>query len=148
MDRFNANAFQDASDEEYTPLSNGLHEVKIVTAEDKPNQAGTGRYVLIEFKVLDGEEAGKRVREYCTHKHPNPKAVSAGLGRLKRIMLSAGVEEIEDETDLLGLKLCIETEIEEPEEGSSYKPQARVKKYYPLMDADKGDDSVDEETPF
>lgn len=69
------------------------------------------------------------------------------MGRLKRIMLSAGIDSIDDESDLLGLKLCIETEIEEPEEGSSYKPQARIRKYYPLQ----GDDVQSEEdsdTPF
>ena len=146
MNPFNAKDFQDSSDQDYAPLSNGRHDVKIVTAEDKPNQAATGRYVLVEFKVLAGEEAGKRVREYCTFQHPNPKAVAAGMGRLKRIMLSAGVDQIEDETDLLGLKLCIETQIEEPEEGSSYKAQARIKKYHPLQEA--GEAEGDDDSPF
>lgn len=144
MKAFNIADLQD-QDQDFSPLSNGSHRVKIVTSDDRPNQAQTGRYVLVEFKVLDGPEAGKRVRDYCTHQHPNPKAVAAGLGRLKKIMLACGLESIEDETDLLNQKLNVVTEIEEPEEGSSFKPQARVRRYEPLSELPEGSDDTEAE---
>jgi hypothetical protein len=119
------------SDLEFTPPANGRHSVKIVTSDDRQNKAGTGRYVLVEFKILSGDDAGKRIKDYCTHQHPSASAVAAGMGRLKRIMLACGLSRISDETDLLGLCLDIETEVEELPEDSGFKPQARAKKYLP-----------------
>lgn len=117
------------NEDDFAPASDGKHNCKIVVAEDKANSANTGRYVLVEFKIVGGPDNGKRVRDYCTHKHANPKAVAAGFGRLKRIMQGAGIEEIKDESDLLGLTLSITTEVEELAEDSPYKPQARVRRY-------------------
>jgi hypothetical protein len=152
MNPFNVSDLQD-SDNDYSPASDGSHPVKIVTADDRINQSQTGRYVLLEFKILSGPDKGKKVKDYCTHQHPNPKAVAAGMGRIKRVMEACGIDSVEDETDLLGLKLNIVTEIEDLPEDSQFKPQARVKRYEKIDDSVPAEDVSDDvaedgDTPF
>ena len=67
------------------PLKDGEYTGVLVKVQLKDNKAGTGSFVLCEFKIVFPENVNEKVPVFCNVAHPNPKAVNMWLKKLKEI---------------------------------------------------------------
>ena len=78
----------------------GDYQVAINASVMKPTKAGTGHYLEIEMKVLEGSQAGATISDRFNLDNPNPKAVEIAKAQLKAVGLALGIVNIGDSSEL------------------------------------------------
>ena len=86
---FNANEVEPSVGFDAIPA--GKYQAVIVDSDMKPNKAGTGEYLQLEFEIIDGEYKGRKVWERLNLANPNAQAVAIARGRLSAICRAVGV---------------------------------------------------------
>lgn len=117
--------------EQGTPVPDGSYNVAVEKAEVKDTRTG-GKLIAVQFSVLDGPHANRKVFTQYNMENANAQAVQIGLGQLKGMMKAFGHKNpnrLESTDELVGLKGVIRVKVEED---PGYGPQARVKSYAPL----------------
>lgn len=85
----------------------GWYNAMIKESEVKPNKAQTGYYLALQFEIMDGTYAGRKVFTNININNPNPTAQRIGLGQLSAIAHAVGVMYVEDSQQLHGRPLKI-----------------------------------------
>jgi len=95
-----------AKENSFAPIPAGQYFLIADEAEVKQTKDGTGEYINIKFKVMDGEQAGRFVFQMFNIKNKNEKAVEIGIGQLKSFMRCAGLTNmvLASPLDLIGLR--------------------------------------------
>lgn len=117
----------------FEPLPIGVYTVAIIKSEMNDTKAGDGKYLSLQFKVLEGEHAKRYVFTNLNLINPSQEAVEIAQRELKSICVACGIEgELEDSVDLhdipLGLKLGIKASTAE------WPASNTIKKYYAEAD--------------
>jgi len=68
----------------------GEYQLCIDDAVVKDTKSGTGQYINVRWKFLDGPSEGATFFTMFNIKNDNPTAVRIGLGELKRLLKAAG----------------------------------------------------------
>jgi len=89
-------------------LPNGVYLAKIAKAELKETKSGTGKYINVQLKVIEGEYENKSVFTMFNVENSNPKAVEIGLSQLKSMLHAAKAPfKLDSVEDLVGYDLGV-----------------------------------------
>ena len=102
---FNANDVEPSVEFEAIPA--GKYQAVIVDSDMKPNKAGTGEYLQLEFEIIEGEYQNRKVWTRLNLNNPNPDAVRMARADLSAICHAVGVIQPGDSVDLHNLPLTI-----------------------------------------
>lgn len=137
------------------PLPEDTYLLKVISSEQKESKAGNATYLWVGFQVTGGVYNGNKIRDsFCVeHDDEDARALIIGQGRLKRLCLAVGIDEMEDDQELIGKTAIGHVEIE-TYKGSNGKDRQtnKVKKYeefdesqYFAQDDDEPDGEFEEE---
>ena len=102
---FNANEVEPSVGFEAIPA--GKYQAVIVDSDMKPNKAGTGEYLQLEFEVIEGEFKGRKLWTRLNLHNPNPDAVRMAQADLSAICHAVNVIHPGDSVELHNLPLTI-----------------------------------------
>ena len=102
---FNANEVEPSVGYEAIPA--GKYQAVIVESDMKPNKAGTGEYLQLEFEVIEGEFKGRKLWTRLNLHNPNPDAVRMAQADLSAICHAVNVIHPGDSVELHNLPLTI-----------------------------------------
>lgn len=99
----------------FDPIPSGQYFVLVDEATVKSTKAGTGEFIAVKFRVLEGPSEGRFIFESYNIKNPNPQAVEIALGKLRGFMRLAGAKELKlnSASDLLGMRCDAVVKIKE-----------------------------------
>lgn len=81
-------------------IPDGWYPAMIARSQTKTTNSGTGRYLELEFEIVDGEAKGRRVWDRLNLDNPNPTAVEIARASLSAICHAVGVLKPSAEEDL------------------------------------------------
>ena len=102
---FNANEVEPSVGFEAIPA--GKYQAVIVDSDMKPNKAGTGEYLQLEFEIIEGEFKNRKVWTRLNLNNPNPDAVRMARADLSAICHAVNVIHPGDSVELHNLPLTI-----------------------------------------
>ena len=94
-----------------TPLPAGEYLAHVVKTEMKATKAKTGHYLSVQFKVLEGDHAGRVVFENLNLDNPNPIAVEIANKSLNSICQACDLEGVEDSDELLQIPMTLTVKV-------------------------------------
>ena len=125
---FNANEVEPSVGFEAIPA--GKYQAVIVDSELKPNKAGTGEYLQLEFEIIDGEYKNRKLWTRLNINNPNPDAVRMARADLSAICHAVNVIQPGDSVELHNLPLTITVKCRKTPDGDivndikGYAPKA------------------------
>lgn len=134
----NINTADESSSGDYSPLAPGRYSVTVSGMRDKITKAGTGRYTEVEFTIIDGARAGRRLWHIFNFENPSARAMEVAVDQFRRLALACGVTGTVTSTDVvLDRNLAVEVTVQHGEtrnrisnfmplqNGAQAQPQAR-----------------------
>ena len=124
----------------FEPIDAGVYLAEIVKTQVKDTKDKTGKYISVQFKVIDNEKyAGRFIFTNLNIVNKNPQAVEIANRELKSICLAVGFDgELEDTEDLHNIPLGIKVTIK-PASGK-WPASNEVKRYYSESDMPEDED--------
>ena len=96
----------------------GRYVAEISDSDMRPNNKGTGEYLWLEFTVLDGPFAGRKLWTQLNLVNPSPQAVEIAQRDLSAICRAVGKLRIQDSIELHNIPLEINVKVKNsPEYG-------------------------------
>lgn len=89
----------------FDPVPAGWYNLIIDESEMKPTNDGTGAYLALGFKILDGQYAGRKLYARLNLQNSNPTAVEIAYKTLSAIAHAVGVLQVQDSAQLHGIPL-------------------------------------------
>ncbi len=130
---FDANNHEPTSTD-FEPVPSGTYIACLVGSEMKPTKAGNGKFLQLEFEILEGEHKGRHLWDRLTLEHPNQVAVQIAKGKLSALCRSVGVLTPQDSTELHNLPLSIRVKTKRREDNgelgneiTAFKPRDAAK---------------------
>lgn len=105
----------------------GEYIAEIIDSEWVETKAGDGKYLLLQFRILDGEHAGRIIFEILNLDNPNPVAVEIADKTLNTICKKCNKFGVKRSDELHGIPLYINVIIKEATE--KYDAQNKIKSY-------------------
>lgn len=132
----------------FEALPAGNYLATVYEAEVKETKAGTGTYIKVQFKIVDGEHENRRFFTNYNITNPNDEAQRIGRGQLKNMMSCAGVTDfkLEDVQNLIGMTMVVKLAFKT----DNYGDGNEVRGYEPKDTWKDGPPQVDkkDEIPF
>jgi len=100
----------------------------LTKSEWKDNKAKTGKYIYMEFTVVDGEHKGMKFFERLNLINPNPVAVRIANQKMNQLCAACLLTDIEDTDELQGIPVILVIGIQE-NENSDYPAQNVIKAF-------------------
>ena len=97
----------------FEPLPAGNYLSMMVDSEWKDTKSGSGKYLQIDWEVIDGDHKGRRLFERLNLKNSNDTAVKIANGTLSAICHAVGVLQLKDSAQLHGKPCVVKVKIEE-----------------------------------
>jgi len=117
-----------------TPLPAGTYRIAIRESEMQPTRNGRGQYLLLEFEVLEGEHAGRKLFDRLNLINDNPTAVEIAQRTLSAICHATGQMQVQDSVELHDIPMRAKVKVEPPKNGYGESNSVR---YLPLEDQDQ-----------
>ena len=96
------------NDFDRTPLPDGKYNVEITDSDYRDNSTKSGSYVMVEFRVIDGEFADRKVWANYNIVHTNEQAQEIGQQQFAKLCLATlGKPSCDDTDDLIGRQLAV-----------------------------------------
>lgn len=89
------------------PVPNGVYCVSVERSELKTTNAGTGRYIALMLRIIEGEYSNRVVFDNVNISNPSEECQNIGLAALKNIMSSLAIESLQDTDQLIGGRLVV-----------------------------------------
>ncbi len=102
---FNASEVEPSAGFEVIPA--GKYNAVISDSEMKETRSGTGKYLQLEFEVIDGEYRNRKLWSRLNLENPNPDAVRMARADLSAICRAVNVLTPKDSLELHNLPLVI-----------------------------------------
>ena len=102
---FNANDVEPSAGFEVIPA--GKYNAVISDSEMKETRSGTGKYLQLEFEIIDGEYRNRKLWSRLNLENPNPDAVRMARADLSAICRAVNVLTPKDSLELHNLPLVI-----------------------------------------
>lgn len=95
----------------YDPIPAGWYTVIVDESEVRTNKAGSGQYIWMSFRVIDGEFNGRKVFTRFNVVNANPQAQEIGHRELSRLTAAVGLPGFNDTQELHGKPLQIKVKV-------------------------------------
>jgi hypothetical protein len=102
-----------APKQDFVALPAGIYTVVCMDAQWTVTKAGTGKFLKLEFEVLEGISKGRKVFTRLNLENPNATAVQIAQSELSSICRAIGVLKPTSEYDLLNLPLQVSVYVDE-----------------------------------
>lgn len=127
----------------FEPIPAGVYLAEITKTQIKDTKDKTGKYISVQFKIVEGEFAKRFIFTNLNIVNKNPIAVEIANKELKSICLAVGFDgELEDTEDLHEIPLGIKVVIKEA--SGKWPASNEIKRYYAEADMPEDED----ENPF
>lgn len=113
-----------------TPLENmpiGWYAMVIEEGEQKATAAGTGSYLQLTLKVIDGEFANRKQWDRLNLSNPNPTAVKIAQETLSAICHATGQIRLQNAQQLYNIPMAVKVGMSKPQAG--YESRNEIKGY-------------------
>ncbi|RKX64880.1 MAG: hypothetical protein DRP42_05700 [Tenericutes bacterium] len=124
--KFNS-AENKAGMEDRSALPEGKYLVIITKSDYKATKAGTGHYLNLTMKVVEGPKKGNVVFALMNLENPNPVAVDIANKELNSICQACGKASVEDSDELHGIPMLVTVKIRKG--NADYPDSNSVSKY-------------------
>lgn len=105
LGNFNANNVDPAAD--FEPIPAGKYLAVIVDSDMKATKSGDGRYLELQFQVVEGPYKNRLLWSRLNLENPNSLAVQIARGQLSAICRAVGVMQPRDSVELHNLPLIV-----------------------------------------
>lgn len=110
----------------FDPVPNGDYRAMIVESAVKDTKDKQGKYIQLNWQILDGDYKGKIVFDRLNVQNPSETAQKIGQEQLSAVCHATGVLKLSSTAQLHNIPVMIKVRVKE-EKG--YDPQNEVKKY-------------------
>ena len=127
------NAKENEKMTDFSPVPAGWYTAEVVKSEMKNTAAGTGKYLNLQFKILEPEmigevkTAGRVFYVLMNLVNPNPIAVEIANKELASICDACDIDELEDSTELHGIEIGVRLSIKAGD--ANWPPKNEAKQY-------------------
>ena len=123
LNGFDANTVEPTSS--FDPLPAGKYLAAVTGTEMKPTKDGTGKYLNIEFTVLEGEHKGRKVWDRLCLNHPNAQTVRIARGNLSALCRAIGVMQPRDSVELHNIPLVITVRVKKRDDTGEFTNEVK-----------------------
>jgi len=95
----------------FDPVPAGKYVACITSSEMKTTKSGGGRYLELEFEILEGDCKGRKVWARLNLENPSALAVKIARGQLSAICRAVGVMTPRDSVELHNLPMTITVKV-------------------------------------
>ena len=95
----------------FAPIPAGIYTARIAESEIKVLKSGNGQGLSLQFEIIEGQYANRRIFANLNVQHSNPTAESIGQAKLSQLCHSVGVTKISDTQQLHNIPLKIKVKI-------------------------------------
>lgn len=95
----------------FDPIPAGKYLAIIAASEFKPTKNGGGRFLQIEYQVVDGPHKGRKLWSRLNLENANAQTVQIARGELSAICRAVGVMTPQDSAELHNLPLTIAVKV-------------------------------------
>jgi len=134
MASLNFNAANVAPETAMEAVPAGWYKVIIMESEMKPTSAGTGSYLQVGLKILEGPFVGKKFIDRMNLNNPNPVAVQIAQGRLSAYCHATGVIQCADSMQLHNIPIQVKVNVKTDPTGQ-YSPSNEIKSVKHISEA-------------
>lgn len=107
MAEFSFNASEVEPSRGFDLLPSGDYIAVINASEMKATKTGTGRFLALEFEIIEGEYTGRKLFVNLNLENPNPDAVKIARADLSAICHAVNVLVLKDSVELHNLQMVI-----------------------------------------
>lgn len=108
---FDATAVAPQEGRNYDPLPAGAYDVEITNAEVKDAKSGNGSGMKVEYTVISGAFAKRKVFQYINLRHTNTQAEQIGQSQLSALCRAVGIAKLLDSDHLFQKMLRISVKV-------------------------------------
>jgi hypothetical protein len=123
LNGFDASTIEPSQD--FEPIPAGKYLAVITESEMKPTKSGTGNYLQLSFKVLDGQYKDRLVWARLNLENPNATAVQIARRELADICRAVGVTKPADSVDLHNIPLVITVRMKKRDDTGDFTNEVR-----------------------
>ena len=139
---FNAKDNEKMAD--FSPVPAGWYKAEVVKSEMKNTSAGTGKYLNLQFKILEPEaHVGRVFYVLMNLVNPNPIAVEIAQKELASICDACEIDELEDSTELHGIEIGVRLSVKAGD--ANWPPKNEAKGYKAASEVEFEDE---DDSPF
>ena len=95
----------------FDPVPAGKYVACITSSEMKTTKSGDGRYLELEFEILEGDYKGRKVWARLNLENPSALAVKIARSELSAICRAVGVMQPRDSVELHNLPMTITVKV-------------------------------------
>lgn len=135
----------------FQPLPAGEYNLIVDEAEVKQTKAGTGEYINLKLKVLNGQYAERFIFTTFNFKNANKQAQDIGMSQLKGFLGAAGMnnQKLSNVVDMVGAKAVGVVKIKHDEQWGDKNVVSYFKPYKKENDSlTAGAPKKSEDVPF
>lgn len=126
MVQFSFDATAHKADDSFDPIPEGVYNVVIEDSEMRPTKAGTGEYLQLTMRVIDGQYANRKLWDRLNLVNQNQTAVKIANEALSAICHAVGETNLQDTVQLHNKPLRAVVKISERQ---GWDPTNEVRKY-------------------
>jgi hypothetical protein len=123
----------------FDPLPPGWYTATIVESDMVETRAKNGNFLKLEFEIVDGEHAKRKLWTNLNLDNPNPLAVQIAKGELASICKAVGIIKPKDSAELHNIPLEIKIALRKRDDNG--EDANEIKAYRPLSTAAADDDA-------
>ena len=113
----------------FAPIPAGNYLAVVTSSEVKPLKSGNGTGVSLQFQIVDGQYANRRIYSNINIQHSNPKAEGIGQSQLSQLCHATGILQLKDTQELHNIPVNIKVKIRVAAPGSNYDDQNDITGY-------------------
>jgi hypothetical protein len=91
----------------FEPVPNGKYRAHIVDSEVKPTKDGRGKYLQLEWEILDGEYKGRKIWDRLNIVNPSETSQKIGQAQLSAVCHATGVLKLGNSGQLHHMTLVL-----------------------------------------
>lgn len=111
-------------DQGFDVLPAGWYKALVEKSDVKPTKDGSGAYVSVEYKIIDGQFSGRKIFGRFNIQNANPMAVEIGYKQLSALAHAVGVLQVQDSSQLHNIPLQIRLKLVPAKD--EYEPKNEV----------------------
>jgi len=122
----------EVQDDPFAPIPAGWYLATIVKSEVKDTNDKTGKYISLQFKIVEGDYEGRFIFSNINIVNKSDVAVKIGQADLKAICEAIGLDNLEDTVDMHNEEMCIKVSVKP--ETPQWPAKNEVKGYKPASE--------------
>lgn len=140
---FDASEVEPSTAQDVTPVPNGKYTAIITDSEMKDTKAGTGSYLALEFQIIDGEFAKRRLWANLNLDNPNATAVKIAKADLSAICHAVDIIKPSNSAELHNKPLILTVKVIKRKDNGELKNE--IKGYASAKDSGSHENAATEE---